>query len=148
MSTYTQIIYHIVFGTKKRKPVLVPDKREELFRYVWGILNNKSCHLYRIGGADDHIHILTSLHPTLALSDLVKDVKVSSSKWIHENDAFPGFTHWQDGYGGFTISIKERDALIDYIKGQPEHHKKISFKDELRQLLKDAGVEFDERFLE
>jgi REP element-mobilizing transposase RayT len=148
MSTYTQIIYHIVFGTKGRKSVLVPDKREELFRYVWGILKNKGCHLYRIGGADDHIHILTSVHPTLALARLVKDVKISSSKWIRESGAFPGFEHWQDGYGGFTLSLKEKDALIDYIKGQTEHHKKIAFKDELRQLLEEAGVEFDERFLE
>ncbi len=79
MSTFTQIYYHVVFSTKDRVPVLAADKREKLFRYAWGILKNKDCHLYRINGVEDHVHILTSLHPTVCLADLVKEVKVSTS---------------------------------------------------------------------
>ena len=80
MSTFTQIYYHIVFSTKDRLPALRPEKRADLYRYTWGILKNKNCHLHRIGGIEDHIHILTSLHPTLCLADLVKDIKISTSQ--------------------------------------------------------------------
>lgn len=147
MSTYTQIYYHIVFSTKDRAPALAADKREALFRYIWGILKNQECHLYRINGVEDHLHILTNLHPTVCLADLVKDIKTSTSKWIKENGLFPAFTHWQDGYGAFTVSHDAKDAVIEYIKNQPEHHKKMSFHDELRGLLVKFGIEFDERYL-
>jgi REP element-mobilizing transposase RayT len=147
MSTYTQILYHVVFSTKNRQPVPVSEKRAGLFRYTWGIIKNKHCHLYRIGGTEDHVHILTSLHPTLALADFIKDLKVSATKWILDNEAFPGFSHWQDGYGAFTHSIRDKDSLIEYIKGQDEHHKKVSFLDELKQLLMEAGIAFDEAYL-
>jgi len=147
-STYTQIFYHIVFTTKERRPVLAKERREDLFRYVWGIIKNKQSHLYRIGGVEDHIHILTSLHPTVALAAFVKAIKVGSNEWIKENRVFPDFTHWQDGYSAFTQSQHEKDRLIEYIKGQEEHHKKESFRDELRRLLKEAGIEFDEKYLE
>lgn len=147
MSTFTQICYHVVFSTKDREPVLLADKREQLFRYTWGILKNKDCHLYRIGGVEDHVHILTGLHPTIALADLVKDLKTSTSKWIQENGVFPEFTHWQDGYGAFTVSYSDKDAVTEYIKNQPEHHKHVSFKDELREFLVKHGVKFDEKYL-
>jgi len=148
MSTFTQIYYHLVFSTKNRDPVLLIDKRENLFRYTWGILTNKGCHLYRIGAVEDHVHIFTSLHPTIALSDLVKEIKVSTSTWIKENRVFPAFTHWQDGYAAFTVSSSDKDAVIEYIKAQEEHHKEISFKDELREFLINHGVKFDERYLD
>ena len=147
MSTFTQIYYHVVFSTKDRVPALTSDKRENLFRYTWGILKNKDCHLYRIGGVEDHIHILTSLHPTTALADLIKDIKVSTSTWINKENVFSQFTHWQDGYGAFTVSHSDKDAVIEYIKGQEEHHKKIPFKDELREFLIKHGVTFDEKYL-
>jgi len=147
MSTYTQILYHIIFSTKNRKRCLVQEKHDELFRYVSGIIKNKTSHLYRINGVEDYLHILTNLHPTVCLSDFVKDIKTSTSKWIKAEKVFPGFTNWQDGYGAFTHSIKEKDVLIEYIKGQEEHHKKMSFKEELRNLLLEAGVEFDEKYL-
>ncbi len=147
MSTYTQICYHIVFSTKDREPVLRPDCREQLFRYIWGILKNRESHVYRINGVVDRLHILTSLHPTVSLADLVKDIKTGSSKWIKENRVFRIFSHWQDGYGAFTHCNKEIDPLIEYIKGQEEHHRKTSFVDEYRKLLLEAGIEFDERYM-
>ncbi len=147
MSTYTQILYQIVFSTKNREPSLVKEGRERLFRYIWGILKNNKCHLYRINGMEDHIHILTSLHPSVALSDLVKDLKVASSKFIKENQVFPNFGYWQNGYSAFTYSYGAKDKLVTYIKNQEEHHKTISFLDEYKALLKEFEVEFDEKYL-
>ena len=147
MSTYTQILYHIVFATKNRDPVLVPERREELFRYIWGITKNLNCTLYRINGVEDHLHILVSLHPTVCLSDFVKTVKVASSTWIKEQNLFPQFTHWQDGYGAFTHSLKEKDTLVNYIKNQQEHHRVKPFLEEFQTLLTEAGMTFDERYL-
>ena len=147
MSTFTQIIYHIIFSTKDRKPVLSSDNREKFFRYVWGILKKRNCFLYRINCVEDHVHILISLHPSVALADLVKDIKIATSNWIKEGEVFPKFDHWQDGYGAFTYSIKEKDTLIEYIKGQEEHHKKVMFYDEFKRLLIESGIEFDEKYL-
>jgi putative transposase len=147
MSTFTQIYYHVVFSTKERRPVLDEANRADLFRYVWGIVKNKKCHLYRINGVENHVHIFSSLHPTVCLADFVKDIKVSTALWIKERRVFPNFDHWQDGYGAFTASLKEKNGLIEYIKGQQEHHKKVSFVDEYRKLLQEAGIKFDEKFL-
>ena len=147
MSTYTQIIYQIVFSTRDRKPCLHPDMRPELFKYISGIIKNKQSHLYRINGVEDHLHIVTHLHPTVALSDLVKDIKVASSIKIKETGSFKNFTSWQDGYAAFTYSIKEKDRLIEYVKNQEEHHKKISFREEYIELLNEHKIEFDEKYL-
>jgi putative transposase len=148
MSTFTQILYHIVFATKDRQRVLSPEKRQELYKCIWGILRNKDCHLYRIGGVEDHVHILTSLHPGVSLADLLKTIKVSTSMWIKEHRLFPQFEGWQEGYSAFTDSIQEKDVLVKYIKGQEEHHRMRTFKEELTELLKQAGVTYEERHLE
>ncbi len=147
MGTYTQIIYQIVFSTKNRKPVLLKENREKLYRYIWGILKNKKCHLYRIGGTNDHMHILTHIHPTIALAYLIKDIKLASSDFIEKEKLFPKFETWQVGYGAFTYSIDAKENLIEYIKNQEEHHKKISFKDEYIQLLEEHGIDFKEEYL-
>jgi putative transposase len=146
MPTYTQIYYHIVFSTKNRRQVLTEDNREELFRYIWGILKNKKCHLYRINAVEDHIHIFTSIHPSCSLADLVRDIKVSSSKMIREKGLFAGFEGWQDNYGAFTNSEADKDQVIEYIKTQEQHHKKISFKEELKKILEESGIEIDEKY--
>ena len=147
MSTYTQILYHIIFATKNRRRVLDKAGREDLFRYMWGIVKNQECHLYRINGVEDHVHLLTSLHPMVALAGLVKDLKVASSLWIKENRVFSEFEAWQEGYGAFTHSLDEKDRLIEYIKGQEEHHRSVDFLDEYRRFLKEAGMQLDERYL-
>ncbi|MBE9468865.1 MAG: IS200/IS605 family transposase [Bacteroidetes bacterium] len=147
MSTYTQILYQIVYSTKDRKPVLKEKRSKELYKYLLGILKNNKCHVYRINGIEDHIHIVTHLHPTVALATLIKDMKIASSVWIKEGNIFPGFTGWQVGYGAFTYSIKEKDRLIEYVKNQKEHHKKKTFKEEYIELLNEHGIEFDEKYL-
>src|SRR5687768_3621970 len=118
MSTYTQILYQIVFSTRQREPTLLKEKRPELFKYICGILRNNNCHLYRINGLEDHLHILTHLHPTVALSDLVKDIKLASLEKNKITGWFKNFNGWQDGYGAFTYSIKEKDKLIEYVRNQ------------------------------
>ena len=147
MSTHTQIYYHIVFSTKDRIPVLKAERRKDLYRYIWGIVKNRSCHLYRVNGPEDHVHILTSLHPTVNLADFVKEIKTGTSLWIKANSVFACFSHWQDGYAAFTHSKYEIDPLIEYVKGQVEHYRRTSFAEEYRKLLVDAGIEFDERYV-
>lgn len=147
MSTYTQILYQIVFSTKHREQVLQGENKKELYKYIWGILKNKKCHLYQIGGVADHIHIVTHLHPSVALSDLVKDIKLASSEHIKKENLFSNFGGWQEGYGAFTYTIKEKDNLINYVKNQEEHHRKKTFIEEYKELLIEHGVEFDEKYL-
>jgi putative transposase len=147
MSTYTQIFYHIVFSTKGREQVLVAQGRETMFRYIWGMIHARDSRLYRVNSTLDHMHILTDLHPSQSLADFVKEIKASSSRWIKTNGIFSGFSGWQAGYGAFTHSMQEKERLIQYVRGQEEHHTRVSFADELRCLLIEAGVEFDEKFL-
>ncbi len=147
MSTYTQLLYQIVFSTKNREKVLTKDSREKLFRYIWGILKNNDCFLYRINGIEDHIHIVTHIHPTVAISTLVKDIKVATSKWIKEEKVFKNFQGWQVGYGAFTYSFKDKDRLVNYVKNQESHHKKLTFKEEYIKLLEEHDIEYDEKYL-
>ena len=147
MSTYTQILYQIVFGTKNNEPTMIECGQESLYKYIWGILKNKKCHLYRIGGVEDHIHIVTHVHPTVAVAYLIKDIKIASSDYIKTENIFPNFNGWQDGYGAFTYSISAKDNLIEYVKNQKEHHQRVSFRDEYISLLNEHGIEFKEKYL-
>jgi putative transposase len=147
MSTYTQILYQIVFSTYNREQTLLKPNREELYKYIWGVLKNKNCHLYQIGGISDHLHIVTHLHPSVALATLVKDIKIASSEHIKALDFFPLFNGWQSGYGAFTYAFKDKDRLIAYVKNQEKHHKTDSYKEELIGLLKEHEIEFDEKYL-
>ena len=96
---------------------------------------------------EDHLHIVTHIHPSIALADLVKNIKVASSGFIKDNGIFSNFFGWQDGYGAFTYSIKEKSRLIEYVKNQEAHHKRISFRDEYIELLREHEIAFDERYL-
>ena len=147
MGSYRQIYYQIVFGTKYRKPTITPQYDNDLYRYIWGIIKNKKCKLYRINGIQDHIHIMSDLHSSICLADYVQDIKVASSIWMKETGKFPAFEGWQDGYGAFTYSIRERDMIINYIKKQKAHHKKENFYNEYKRLLTENGIEFDETYL-
>ena len=144
---HTKLIYPIVFGTKYRRKVLTKDKRAELFKFIWGILKKKKCHLYRMNGVEDHIHILTSMRTTMDVANLVKNIKVASHLWIEEERVFPEFIEWQVGYGAFTVSAYEKDGLIEYIKNQEAHHKIETYEDEYRRLLKEHDIDFDEKYL-
>lgn len=146
MPTYTDITYHLVFATKHRVRALDKEHREDLYRFIWGMLNARQCHLYRIGGVEDHIHILTSLHPTVALADLVKEIKTATSAWIKSRRVFPHFEHWQEGYGAFTVAAEARPGLIEYIKTQEQHHARVDFVEELRGMVVSAKLEWRDDF--
>ncbi len=147
MGTYTQLLYQLVLGTKYRKPVLTKDRRDELYNYIVGILNEKNCHPYRINGVEDHIHILTHIHPTVAVSSLVKDIKMACSDYIRREGLFKDFDGWMNGFGAFTYSIKEKDRLIQYIINQEEHHRHKNSLSEFRKLLQEHKIPFDEKYL-
>lgn len=147
MSTYRQIFYQIIFSTKNREPSLAEAHAEELYKYIWGICKERNCRLYRIGGIEDHLHIFSDLHPSISLSDYIKEIKQGSGNWMKHNGLFPAFNGWQDGYGAFTYNSKEKDAVIAYVKNQKAHHKTEGFREEYRRILQENGVAFEEKYL-
>jgi len=146
MSSYRQLLYHLVFRTKGSLPTIKQDHTDQLFAYITGIIKNKNSHLYRINGIENHLHILTDLHPSIALADFMREIKVSSSIWMKNGNLFPGFNGWADGYGSFTCSYMDMGRLIDYIKNQQDHHRKKTFEEEYRNLLNESGIKIDETF--
>ena len=146
MSTYRQLLYHIVFSTKHRQPTIQQSSEKELYKYIWSLIKNKGCILYRINGMEDHIHILTEVLPSIALSNFVRDLKTSTSIWMKQSGNYPLFTGWSEGYCVLTYTYRDKDMVINYIKNQQEHHKRISFEDEYRSILTEHGIEIDERY--
>lgn len=143
----SQIFIHIVFSTKERRPLLQEQIRDELYAYLGGTLRNLEAPALAIGGTEDHVHILCRLPRTLAVSDLLEEIKKTSSKWIKtKGDAFATFA-WQGGYGAFSIGQSGVDAAMRYIRGQAEHHRKRSFQEEFLDLLRRYHVEWDERYV-
>jgi putative transposase len=148
MASYRQLYYHIVFGTKYHKQTIPDEHCQLLYKYIWGIIENKKSKLYRINGGKDHLHLLVDIHPTIALSTFVKDIKVSTSLWLKEQSEFNHFEGWVEGFAAFTISHNNRINVIEYIKNQKEHHKTVTFRDEYEALLKEFGIKFDEKNLD
>lgn len=147
MNSYRQILYHIVFCTYDRKSVIPTEYQEDLYKYIWGVIKNRKGVLYRINGVENHIHILCDLHPTVALSDFIKEIKTASNSWIKQSGNYPDFISWAEGYCGLTYSYREKDMIVNYIKNQKEHHKEFSFEEEYRALLEEHGIDPDERFI-
>lgn len=148
MSSYVQVLYQIVFCTKYRRPTLIKPGRERLFKYIWGICKRRRCHLYRINGIEDHIHLIVRVHPSVALADLVREIKVAASQYIKEEGIFPDFTCWQTGYAAFSYTPEALPNLIRYVKNQEVHHGRESSKEELVRLLAEHEVEYDPQYLE
>ena len=146
MSSYRHVYYHLVFHTKSSNPTISNQHCESLYAFIWGIVKNKNSKLLQINGTEDHLHLLLNIHPSHSVADMVKDIKVFSSVWIKKSNFFPEFTGWAEGYGCFTISYREKDKLIGYIKKQKEHHKTQSFEEEFRSILSDHQIEIDERY--
>ena len=143
----SKIYVHIIFSTKHRNAILKPDVQPDLYRYIGGICNNLECSPVEIGGYYDHLHILCMLSKKITLIDLIKKIKTGSSKWIKTKwEKFEGF-HWQDGYGGFSVSPLQIDSVSKYIQEQKEHHRKKTFQDEYRAFLENYKIDFDERYV-
>jgi len=148
MSTFTQILYQIVFGSKDYTTFLNRDNQGKLFGYIVGMLNKRNCHSYQVGGYANHIHIVTHLSPTINLADLVREIKKASHEMmVRDKKSFPDFPGWQVGYGAFTYHISMKPVLINYVLNQQQHHKGITFREEIIQLLDDNLVSFKEEYL-
>jgi REP element-mobilizing transposase RayT len=145
--TFSQIYIHLVFSVKGRQNIIHKTWREELFRYVSGIINGRDQKLFAIGGMPDHIHILISLRPNCMVSELVNSVKTNSSKWINSKGFVKGKFYWQEGYGAFSYGQSQLDHVIQYINNQESHHLRRSFKEEYIELLEKFNVKFDEKYL-
>lgn len=141
------IILHIVFSTKERLPMIKPTTEEDLYGYISGICNNLKCPVIKINGVEDHIHILLHLARTMDTSTLISKIKSSSSRWIKSQGTDYHYFAWQDGFGAFSVSRSNLDGAIRYVSAQKEHHKTISFKDELLAMLERAQIKYDEKYL-
>ncbi|MFY7810558.1 MAG: IS200/IS605 family transposase [Flavobacterium sp.] len=146
MSSYKQILYQIVFSTKYRENTIPDEHCMELYKYIWGIIKNRNCKLYQINGTENHIHILSDLHPSISLADYIKEIKAASNLWMKNSGLFPKFTYWQRGYGAFTYTYRDKDLIINYIKNQKEHHKIELYEDEYKRMLIEQKIEYDERY--
>ncbi len=145
-STHLSLHYHVVFSTKERHPLIDREWRERLHAYLAGIVRDLGGVPECVGGIVDHVHLLIGLKATHRLCDVLREIKVSSSKWVHETIELREFT-WQDGYGAFTVSENRREAVKQYILNQEAHHQTRTYQDEYLAFLRQAGVEFDERYL-
>ena len=145
-STYSKLHYHIVFATKNRLPLISTAWTSDLHAYIGGCIKQAGGTPLEIGGFRDHIHILTGLKPTHRVCDVLCDIKSASSKWVHDHIQISNF-QWQEGYAAFSASAKEVRELREYILGQEEHHRNITFLEEYENLLKESGMELDHRYL-
>jgi len=146
-NTYTQIHIQAVFAVQDRQSLINNDWKVELYKYITGIIQNHGHKVLQINGVPNHVHILFGMRPTQSLSDLMKQVKQDSSKWINSKGLVNRKFSWQAGYGAFSYSKLEVPNVINYIKNQEHHHKTITFQDEYLQLLKEFNIEFDERYI-
>jgi len=150
MHSFVSCLLHVVFSTKERRRVIMPSLQEQLWPYLGGIASNNKMKAVKIGGVEDHVHILLSLPATLDIAKAVQLLKGSSSKWVHETFPDQQTFEWQAGYGAFSIGIGisgEADTVA-YIESQAEHHKRITFQDELASILRKHGIEFETAMLD
>jgi putative transposase len=146
-NTYTQIYVQVIFAIKGRQNLLRRENREELHKYITGIVRNNKQKLIRINSVQDHIHILLGIKPDIALSDLVRDIKANSSRFINEKRWVRGRFNWQEGFGAFSYSHSHLDRVMKYIDKQDEHHRRKTFREEYIGLLEKFQVEYDQRYV-
>lgn len=146
-NTYTQIQIQVVFAVQNRECIILDAWKEELYKYISGIIQNHNHKVLAINGMPDHLHILFGMRPTQSLSDLMQNVKGDSSKWINQKKFIKGKFSWQEGYGAFSYGKSQINRVIDYINNQEEHHRKRSFLEEYKDFLEKFGVDFDQRFI-
>ncbi len=146
-NTYNQLFIHLVFGVKYREGVISASWRQRLYEYTIGIIEKCGHKVYAIGGMQDHVHILVSMSPKQSVSDLVRDVKRSTSMWINENRMVVGRFEWQEGFGAFSYGKSQVEKVVNYIRNQEVHHKKKTFREEYTEFLKLFEIEYNERFI-
>jgi putative transposase len=146
-NTYTQLYIHIVFAVEHRDKIIPTSRKEDLHRYITGIVENRACKLIAVNSMTDHVHVLIGYNPKHALSDIVRYIKAASSKMINENGWMRGRFEWQEGFGAFSYSRSQLDMIIRYIMDQEKHHSVKSFREEYIEILEAFGVEYDPRYL-
>jgi putative transposase len=146
-STFTNLLFHVVFSTKDRLPIIHEALRERLYEYIGGIVRGERGTLLEIGGIPDHVHLLVKLKSDMSIAEMVRLIKSNSSKWVNESTSPTERFEWQTGYGAFTVSESQVRKVWQYIRNQESHHAQVSFKEELIALLEKHGIEYDERYL-
>ena len=146
-NTYTQLYIQVIFAVEGRQSLIAPERNDELQKYITGIVSGQRHKMIAINNMPDHLHLVVGLRPDEALSDLVRDIKANSSKFINEKHWVLGRFSWQEGFGAFSYSRSQLNVVIRYIENQQKHHAKQSFGDEYRKLLEKFGVEYDERYV-
>jgi len=146
-NTYTQLLVHIVFTVRNRENLIPAKHREDIHKYITGIVTKRKQKLLSIFAMPDHVHIFVGLTGDVAVSDLVRDIKAGSSKYITDNNFVKGKFNWQTGYGAFSYSKSQIDKVNRYILNQEQHHKKRTFKEEYLEFLEKFGVDYDEKYL-
>jgi REP-associated tyrosine transposase len=142
--SYFNVLVHVVFSTKGRRKLIPVHKQEELWKYMSGIANNLATGTLAIGGMSDHVHLLLAVPGTINMSTAIQKIKTGSSKWLKAQ--VRDFS-WQEGFGAFSVSASHRNDVIEYIRNQPQHHKKRTFEEEFVALLKAVGVEYDPKYV-
>jgi REP element-mobilizing transposase RayT len=145
--TFTNLLYHIIFSTKHRYPMIQPDWQQRLYAYLGGAIRGEKGRLLEIGGTSEHVHMLSKLSPAKALAKVIGDVKANASKWINSQHLLSAKFAWQRGYSAFTVSESAVPAVRHYIRNQETHHRRMTFEDELRLFLEKNGIAYDERFM-
>jgi REP element-mobilizing transposase RayT len=145
--TFSHLAIHVIFGTKDRTRTIIPAMQADLHAYLGGIVREEGCKAISINGIEDHVHMLVTLNPTRAISDLMRVVKANSSRWVHERWPERAGFGWQQGYGAFSVSRSAMPEVEQYIAKQEEHHRKITFEQEFVMLLKKHNIEYFERYL-
>ena len=144
----SNLIVHLVYSTKHRKPFLRdPGLREEMHKQLGGVSKTLECPPILVGGTEDHVHVVARQSRTISLSNWVKELKRTTSLWIKERDPREKAFQWQAGYGAFSVSQSNVEQVVEYVRNQEEHHRRFDFKEEFRRLLQRHGIEFDERYV-
>jgi REP element-mobilizing transposase RayT len=146
-STLTNLLYHLVFSTKHRHPTITKAIRDDLYAYIGGIVRGEGGVLLEIGGMPDHVHLVVRFKAEPSVATMLKIIKSKSSKWLNAKPKRPGRFEWQRGYGAFTVSASQLDKVRAYVRNQERHHRRQTFQDEFRELLRRHGIEFDERYI-
>ena len=144
--SYTKLLCHIVIRTKYSRPTIPNEHSDELYRYMWGYIKKKKCVLYRVNGLPEHIHLFVQLHPTIAVSDFVRDLKTSTHAWLDNSPNFPDFDSWGKKYAAISYCVRDKEMIVNYIKNQREHHNAEAFSKEFRRLLVENDIEIDEQY--
>ncbi len=145
--TFTNLKIHIIFSTKDRLPFITADLKTPLFAYLGGIIRDLNGKAIIVGGTSDHVHLLLSMSPTLSVSETLRLLKANSSRWVNRERGTKRAFAWQSGYGAFSVSESSAPAVVKYIQGQEEHHKRVSFQEEFVAFLRKNGITYDDRYL-